>query len=50
MASRTPSQTISNPPTRAEVQALNDALVAAITLLNEIRPAVVEKGAFKGGA
>jgi hypothetical protein len=35
--------TISDPPTRAEVQALNDGLVAAITLLNELRAAPVEK-------
>jgi len=27
------------PPTRAEVQALNDGLVAAIALLNELRAA-----------
>jgi hypothetical protein len=44
------SQTISDPPTRAEVQALNDGLVAAITLLNELRAAAVEKGLVKGGA
>lgn len=44
------SQTISDPPTRAEVQALNDGLVAAITLLNELRAATVEKGLIKGGA
>ena len=43
------SQTISDPPTRAEVQALNDGLVAAITLLNELRAAAVEKGIIKGG-
>jgi hypothetical protein len=44
------SQTIRDPPTRAQVQALNDGLVAAITLLNELRAAVVEKGIVKGGA
>ncbi|HNQ89284.1 MAG TPA: hypothetical protein PKM73_11760 [Verrucomicrobiota bacterium] len=43
------SQTISDPPTRAEVQAVNDGLVAAVTLLNEIRAALVEKGLIKGG-
>jgi hypothetical protein len=35
------SQTISDPPTLAQVQAINDGLVAAITLLNELRAAVV---------
>lgn len=44
------SQTISDPPTRAEVQALNDGLVAVITLLNEVRAALVEKGIIKGSA
>ena len=44
------SQSITDPPTRAQVQALNDGLVAAITLLNELRAAVVEKGIIKGGA
>jgi len=44
------SQTISDPPTRAEVQALNDGLVAAITLLDELRAATLEKGLIKGGA
>lgn len=44
------SQTISDPPTRSEVQALNDGLLVAITLLNELRAAVVEKGLVKGGA
>ncbi|HNQ88371.1 MAG TPA: hypothetical protein PKM73_07155 [Verrucomicrobiota bacterium] len=43
------SQTISDPPTRAQVQAINDGLVAAITLLNELRAAAVEKGLIKGG-
>lgn len=44
------SQTISNPPTQTEVQALNDGLVAAVTLLNELRAALVEKGIIKGAA
>jgi hypothetical protein len=44
------SQTISDPATRAEVHALNDGLVAVVTLLNEIRAAVVQKGLIKGGA
>lgn len=44
------SQSISDPPTQAEVQAINDGLVAAITLLNEPRAAAVEKGLVKGGA
>jgi hypothetical protein len=44
------TQTISEPPTRAQVQALNDGLVAAITLLNELRAAAVEKGVIKGAA
>lgn len=44
------SQTISDPPMQAQVQAINDGLVAAITLLNEIRAAVVEKGVVKGSA
>jgi hypothetical protein len=44
------SQTISDPPTQAEVQAINDGLVAAIVLLNELRAALVEKGLIKGGA
>ena len=35
--------------TQAQVQALNDGLVAVITLLNELRAAVVEKGIVKGG-
>ena len=43
------SQTISDPPTRAQVQALNDGLLAVITLLNELRAAVIEKGLIKGG-
>ncbi len=43
------SQTISDPPTRFEVHALNDGLVAVITLPNEIRAAAVEKGLMKGG-
>jgi len=34
---------------RAEVQALNDALVAALTLLYELRLAAVEKDLMKGG-
>ncbi|MCL4193977.1 MAG: hypothetical protein KJZ87_19725, partial [Thermoguttaceae bacterium] len=42
------SQTIIDPPTRADVQVLNDGLVAAVTLLNELRAAVVEKGIIKG--
>ena len=33
------SQTVSDPPTRAEIQALNDGLVATVTLLNEMRAA-----------
>lgn len=41
-------QTISNPPTQAQVPALNDGLVAAITLLNELQPAAVEKGLREG--
>ena len=44
------SQTISDPPTRAQVQAPNDGLVAAVTLLNELRAALVEKGLIKGSA
>jgi len=44
------SQTMSDPPTQSKVQAVNDGLVAAITLLNELRAAVVEKGIVKGGA
>jgi hypothetical protein len=32
------AQTISDPPTHAQVQAVNDGLVAAITLLNELHP------------
>ncbi|MCZ7636092.1 MAG: hypothetical protein M5U12_08695 [Verrucomicrobia bacterium] len=44
------SQTISDPPTRAEVQALNDGLLAVITLLNELRATAVEKGLIKGAA
>jgi len=44
------SQTITDPPTRAEVQVLNDGLAAAITLQNKIRLALVEKGIIKGGA
>lgn len=44
------SQTISDPPTRAEVQALNDGLVTADTLLNELRAAVMEKGLIRGQA
>lgn len=44
------SQTISDPPTQAQVQALNDGLVAAIALLNELRAALVEKGLIKGSA
>ncbi len=44
------SQTISDPPTQAQVQALNDGLVAAITLLNEVHAGVVEKGLIKGAA
>jgi hypothetical protein len=43
-------QTISDPPTQAEVQALNDGLVAVITLLNELRATAVEKGLIKGAA
>ena len=43
------SQTISDPPTQAQVQAVNDGLVAAVTLLNELRAAVVEKGIIKSG-
>ncbi|HRZ34789.1 MAG TPA: hypothetical protein P5534_00315 [Candidatus Paceibacterota bacterium] len=38
------SRIISDPPTRADVQAINDGLVAAITLLNELRATAVEKG------
>jgi hypothetical protein len=41
---------VSDPPTQARVQAVNDGLVAAITLLNELRAAVVEKGLIKGVA
>lgn len=37
-------------PTGTEVQALDDGLVAAITLLNELRAAVIEKGRIKGAA
>lgn len=44
------SQTISEPPTRAEVQALNDGLVAASTLLDELRASAIEKGLIKGTA
>ncbi|HOC01439.1 MAG TPA: hypothetical protein PKM43_22150 [Verrucomicrobiota bacterium] len=39
---------VSDPPTRAEVQALNDGLIAAITRLNEIRAAAIEIGLVKG--
>ncbi len=42
------SQTISDRSAQAELQALNDGLVAAITLLNKLRAAVVEKGLVKG--
>lgn len=44
------SQTISDPPTQAEVQAIHDGLVAAVALLNELRAALVEKGLIKGSA
>jgi len=44
------SRSITDPPTRADVQAFNDDLVAAITLLNELRGAVVEKGLIIGSA
>ena len=44
------SSTISDPPKRAQVQAVDDGLVAVITLLNKVRAAVVEKGIIKGGA
>ena len=40
--------TISDAPTQAEVQAINDGLVAAVTLLKELRAAAVEKGIIKG--
>jgi hypothetical protein len=43
------SQTISSPPTQAQVQAVNDGLAAVATLLNEVRAAAVEKGLIKGG-
>ena len=39
-----------DPPTQAHVQAVDDGLVAAITLLNETRAAVVEKGLIHGAA
>ena len=42
--------TISDPTTQAQEQGLNDGMVAAMTLLNEIRAAVVEKGVVKGSA
>ncbi len=42
--------TISNPPTQAQVQAINDGLPAVVTLLNELRAAVVEKAVLQGGA
>ncbi len=38
------NQTISDPPTKAEVQALNDAIAAAVPLLNEISSSVGELG------
>ena len=49
MPGRSTPQTVSGQPTQAQVQALNDGLVAATTLLNELRAAVVEKGLIKGG-
>ena len=42
-------RTISDPPTQAQVQALNDGLVTVITLLNELRVAAIENGLIKGG-
>lgn len=43
------SQIISDPPTRAEVQTLNDVLVAMVALLNELWASAVENGLVKGG-
>jgi len=36
--------------TQAQARAVKDGLVAAITLLNELPAAVVEKGVIKGAA
>ena len=44
------TQTITDPPTAIEVQAINDGLVSVLTLLNELRAALVAKGLIKGAA
>ncbi len=42
------SQTISDPPTQTEVEAVIDGVVATVTFLNEIWAELVEKGRLKG--
>ena len=41
------SEPISHPPTQGQVQALNNAVGAAVTL-NELRATLMLKGLFKG--
>lgn len=44
------TQAISNPPTQAEVQNINDGLVTAVRLANALRTALVDAGGIKGSA
>lgn len=44
------TQTITNPPTQAEVQNINDGLVTAVRLVNRLRTDLLNLGLIKGSA